>query len=318
MFSSKLLKVDPTAISEDKYCKAYLQHLMQHHAYYLKIYAGLLDNVLKNSSKPKAEAQLIDFGCGNGLLGLFAAFCGVKDVVLVDSEATFVQAAKKLANALNLKATFIVGSYSDLTTLKPDVLIAVDVIEHVYDPADFLSVIRSLNPNVSMGFVTVSNPWNKKIMKRLMQLQWQDEHVGNVTGGLMGDKHPPYKEMRRAIIEKSSVGNNENLLNATRGLYGKYLDEAIRNFSATGFLPTPPHGNNTCNPVTGSWTERLFTPQEYQNLFFCDGYRYEIQPGFYNSTGLSVKSLIKGTFNMIIGIFGNKIAPWIQIFHFKS
>lgn len=317
-FAKLLEEVNVDNVSNEAYCRDYLQHLIDHKSYYLKIYADLLKDCLDKTMHNNSDIQLVDFGCGNGLLGLFAVHCGFKNVLLIDIDHKFVQAAKNLASILNLQASFLQGSYNDLKNIKPDILLGVDVFEHVYNAEGFLYKIRSLNSNVVMGFITASNPWNKHIVKQLKQLQWQDEHIGNSTGGLLGNLHPPYKEIRREIIAGYNVKHEDQLVEATRGLCGDDLENAINIYLKSHRLPIPPHGNNTCHPVSGSWTERLYTPEELHSLFFCDGYNYEIQSGFYNSTGTSVKSFLKGVLNLLILIFGKKIAPWIKILHFKN
>ena len=47
---------------------------------------------------------LADYGCGNGLLGLFAKYCGFKIVLLCDTNADFTQAARALSAAIAVPA----------------------------------------------------------------------------------------------------------------------------------------------------------------------------------------------------------------------
>ena len=76
------------------YSKRYLQYLLRHRIYFLHIYAHVLEKGVEKSGKEVKEMSLLDYGAGNGLLGMFAKYCGFQKVFLCDTAASFMQAAR--------------------------------------------------------------------------------------------------------------------------------------------------------------------------------------------------------------------------------
>ena len=65
------------------------------------------------------------------------------------------------------------------------------------------------------------------------------------------------------------------LAKTTRGLKQEDIIKAIEEFRRSAALPNPAQGTNTCNPLNGSWTERIGSLDEYRALlqtirFTCD------------------------------------------------
>src|SRR6185437_12284693 len=85
VFSRLLSKVNIDEAGLGDYQLTYLKHLFSHKNYYLRIYSQVLNEVLDKSQKQKADIFLVDYGAGNGLLGLFAKYCGFGKVVQVDT-----------------------------------------------------------------------------------------------------------------------------------------------------------------------------------------------------------------------------------------
>ena len=113
-FSELLKIVDADVPTTNRYCQNYLQHLLTHKNYYLKIYATVLDEAMAASSLPLKEINVLDFGTGNGLLALFAKYCGCKKVYACDVDADFLVAAEKLSEQLNLPVQFIYGGLQEV------------------------------------------------------------------------------------------------------------------------------------------------------------------------------------------------------------
>ena len=88
-FEKKLELIVVDEISAELYCKRYLNHLLQHKKYYLAIYADVLNKLMQHLPKKKEDISLIDFGAGNGLLGIFAKYCGFKKIFLNDIDEKF-------------------------------------------------------------------------------------------------------------------------------------------------------------------------------------------------------------------------------------
>ena len=159
--------------SPEIYCRKYLGHLLHHRKYYLAIYADVLEKLISHSEKTASEISLIDFGAGNGLLGIFSKYCGFKNVFINDIDKKFVDASRKLAKQVNVPIDdYIPGDIHAVQSFfkneLPDAIVGTDVIEHIYSLEDFFSTIKKINPSMVSVFTTASNPKNYfKIRQRI-------------------------------------------------------------------------------------------------------------------------------------------------------
>jgi 2-polyprenyl-3-methyl-5-hydroxy-6-metoxy-1,4-benzoquinol methylase len=91
---------------------------------------------------------LVDYGAGNGLLGIFAKYCGFKKVYVNDISAIFIEASKQLAKVLDISIDgFIEGDCDKVLEFtkendKVDAVVGTDVIEHVYRLYTFSVALR--------------------------------------------------------------------------------------------------------------------------------------------------------------------------------
>ncbi len=103
------------------------------------------------------------------------------------------------------------------------------------------------------------------------------------------------------------------LAKATRGLNKEDIYRAIDKFCHTGDMPVPGDGANTCNPLNGSWTERILSLQTYNSYYRDAGFTCKIYAGFYNEYEKGLSAYVKKLLNSLIGIFGKRISPYIVI-----
>ncbi|MEO6355042.1 MAG: class I SAM-dependent methyltransferase [Ferruginibacter sp.] len=325
-FEARLDHIIINDISPELYCKKYLVHLLQHKKYYLSIYADVLQKLIQHAAKKKAHIVLLDFGAGNGLLGIFAKFCGFKKVFVNDIDAKFVQAAKCLSDQLKIKIDgFITG---DIAAVKayfksepPDAIAGTDVIEHIYSLEDFFATIQQMNPSMITVFTTASNPANFLKVSSLRKLQLKDELEGGTPDDhvLFGETAlQPFIKIREEIIRKHY--NNltdviiKELAKATRGKNEPDIVAAVKEYNISGKMPLPPADKtNTCNPINGSWTERVLPLADYSRMYNSYGFSIQFYKGFYNVYEGGIKKYFKKIINATIAILGNTIAPYIII-----
>lgn len=329
-FMKLLERVNPGTVSAEPYCLRYLDHLLRHKKYYLSIYADLLNKLMLHASKNKQEMLLIDYGAGNGLLGLFAKYSGFGRVALNDLDEKFIQSAQRIALQLGIHADhYITGSIESLLNTsfgqKPDAVIGTDVIEHIYNLDDFFDGIRKLNPAMVSVFTTASNPVNPFKVKALQEIQRKDELEGGMPSdhALFGETaHLPFLKIREQIIlQNFKDGKEEDILalaKATRGLKQEDIIKAIEEFRRSAALPNPAQGTNTCNPLNGSWTERIGSLDEYRALYKRSGFTCDFFPGFYNDKEGGADALVKKILNIIIPFSGNRISPYIVLLGYPS
>lgn len=324
-FQDKLARIDTAQSSGSPYAKRYLQHLLQNSSYYLSIYAEVLNHATEDTTSSYKEMLLVDYGAGNGLLGLFAKYAGFKKVMLCDVDAAFMEAAKELASNLQIEVEgFVSGDLQKLLQqypgTVPDVVVGTDVIEHIYNLDIFFTELKQINPSLVSVFTTASNPdnWIKKTA--LQKLQTKDETVGGDPSDFVlagAEKHAAYSQIRKEIIRTNfpqlkAIEVNQ-LAVGTRGLYKADIISAVNKFLNDGSLPILPEGKNTCHPLTGSWTERILPISSYQKIYKAAGFELTIYNGFYNLHAAGLKRTINKMLNVAIGIAGRKIAPFITL-----
>ncbi|CAN5867675.1 hypothetical protein BH11BAC4_BH11BAC4_02810 [soil metagenome] len=312
-------------ISPETYCRKYLGHLLSHEKYYLSIYADVLDKLLASSRKQLSDITLIDFGSGNGLLGLFAKYCGFKKVILVDLDEKFVHASKQLSAQLGIDADAYISGDIDTLMLYcknelPDAIAGTDVIEHIYDLNYFFNQLRQINPSIVSVFTTASNPVNIFKVKTLKKVQRRDELEGGEPSdhALFGEiPLEPFLKTRESIIRKKYIklSNSEiiTLAKETRGLIEADIIKAVEEYQLSKKLPVPADGFNTCNPLNGSWTERILSLNAYISLYRHAGFTCKFYAGFYNDREVGQRSFVKKLLNAGVEIFGKRISPYIVI-----
>jgi hypothetical protein len=93
--------------------------------------------------------------------------------------------------------------------------------------------------------------------------------------------------------------------------------KAGKRFIETGLLPKPPfHPTNTCDPISGSWTERLLTIKEYNLIYEKAGFLLRVHNGFYNQWQQGTKGNILKMANKTIALLGKQgkiISPFITL-----
>ncbi len=326
-FSAKLANLETNSLEINQYPKIYLQHLVEHREYYLDIYEEVIKKIAENIEKKVSDVFFVDYGSGNGLLAIFAAYIGFGKVVGIDVDEQFYNAGKKTAEALGITAVeFINGTEAELKNIsfkdQPIVIAGTDVIEHIYNLNHFFGVIKTLDNIILTVFTTACNPLNTRIVKRYTQFQIQDELVGraSIENSLAGTDHLPFLEIRKQIIKSyHPVLTDEEvklLAKVSRGLHKADIHKIADDFLKSGSLPLEmSHPTNTCDPYTGSWSERVITLEEYESIYKENQFNLKVQTGFYNthqtSTVKKNAAILINRFIALFPFFGFRIAPFI-------
>ncbi|MGC4101291.1 class I SAM-dependent methyltransferase [Ferruginibacter sp.] len=323
-FEKKVLAVKAGEVTNHTYGRDYFVHLQQNLRYYLHIYAEVLQLTIKKISLAPAAVTLVDYGAGNGLLGLFAKHCGFGRVYINDIEQNFLKAAENLSALLQIPVDgFIAGDIEavahELSQQPPQAVVGTDVIEHIYDLDNFFKKLQVLNPQLVTVFTTAANTANWFKTRHIKKLQLKDEYEGGQPGDytLFGSAPlAPFFIMRKRIIKEYfpllSETEIEELATHTRGLNKESIINAVTKYTTDKKLPALiSHPTNTCDPLTGSWTEHLLTVEEYKTIYNGAGYKLTVYNGFYNSYAPGAKALLMNIANTAIKLFGKKLAPFI-------
>ncbi len=112
---------------------------------------------LKNSDKPLKKIRLLDIGCGGGLLSEPMSRLGA-EVTGIDASEKNIQVAKLHAKKNNLKINYLSSSPENLEIDKKfDVILNMEIIEHVEDVDFFLKSCSTLLKKDGIMFVATIN-----------------------------------------------------------------------------------------------------------------------------------------------------------------
>jgi len=112
---------------------------------------------LKKQEKPLKNLKILDIGCGGGLLSEPMCRLGA-DVTGIDASKKNIQVAKLHAKKSNLKIKYISTSPENFkTNVKFDVILNMEIIEHVEDVSFFLKSCSSLLKKRGIMFIATIN-----------------------------------------------------------------------------------------------------------------------------------------------------------------
>ena len=273
-----LRSVDFEQLGISSYNLEYVQRLLPNLEYYFRIYTDALLILLKREKT--IPASVVDFGGGHGFLSIFLKKLGF-EVIYCDHNPLSIKAATLLKEKLNVEIDHLIeGSsaelqaYCTVNKLKPNYLIATDVIEHVYDLNIFFANLYQINPKLKMIFTTGSNPSNPYKVRNLRKA------MANIEKSL-------YFPMRRDYIQKNyptlTEWESADFARLTRGLTYQDISGEMDIYLQKGTLPKLRVDScNTCDPQTGNWTERILSLKEYRNILNKNGFKAEFLKGYYN------------------------------------
>lgn len=301
--ASNIQQIDPAVITCCNYHRDYFIRIQKVAGYFCTIYDHVLSIAAERLGKqgiPVKEARMLDFGCGLGLLGIYAKMNGWQQVSLMDINEHCTQNANTLAKAWQVPDLRIqkgseeaVAAFFNGVPL-PQVVISLDVIEHVYDIRQMLAHFKATMPNATLYFTTGAIAENPLRYRAIKKLQRADEF--DRTDVLQTFSNNPFagwsfRAMRRKIIQTADTQKRlsdreiDLLTTHTRGQHEADIIQSVNNYLQTGALPTLlAHPTNTCDPISASWTERLLTLQEYKDIAAAGGYDLHIRAGKYNDT----------------------------------
>lgn len=113
------------------------------------------DKIIEHFGEFKTNLNIIDIGCGGGLIAVPLAKIGTK-VTGIDASAENIETAKFYAKELELDVNYLCGSAEEHKN-QYDVVLCLEIIEHVSDPELFIaSVAKLLKPGGMMIISTIN------------------------------------------------------------------------------------------------------------------------------------------------------------------
>lgn len=312
--TKRLQEIDYDQLSISVYNKRYIANLKPAMSYYMKIYSACLSKGFGIINCAPEEATFVDYGGGSGFLSILAKSAGVGRVIYLDLNPQSVETIQVLKKETGTGPDVILhgdsarlANWCKENNCKPDLLIATDLIEHVYDLNAFFKDLSGLNEHMQMVFTTASTPFNPYVKRRLHK-EMDDCEFGTA-------ENPNYYTLRKLYIEKNyphlTAEETEKWTAQTRGLIYQDIDKAIKNNK----LPVLKDAHNTCDPASGNWTERILPISDYRSLVSTCNYTIKVDKGFYNTDRDNIiSSTICKCINLLIrcsGRAGLVLAPFI-------
>ena len=263
------------------YSRKALRRTLDAAQYYLEIYNRSLDEVLQRCALPPEEMTVVDYGGGHGLLSILAKRVGFKNVIYVDYSTDAFRTVGVLSQLLGggpdvmlLGDAATLAEWCKKNDIRPNALLGMDVIEDVYVLDSLFGSLHAISPDMKMVFTTASTPYNKRVVRKLHRAMQKDE-LGTV-------RHKGFWQMRYEHIRKLYPDMSERELaqwaDDTRGLTYSDLERAVEAQSPNLLLDQ----FNTCDPETGSWTERILPIDDYRQILIPYGFNLLVLPGRYN------------------------------------
>ena len=249
-----------------------------------------------------APDVFVDYGGGHGLLGCLAREAGFPCVIYSDLFEGCADDARKLAESLGLAAdSYVCGDIQAVAAAMNSersnwaTLASVNVIEHIYDIGDFIRTACALSSGpMTLALSTSANPRNPLVVDTL-------KAFCSVR-----------RDIIRAAVPELSASEVESLVTATRGMRKTDIENSVLVYRQTMVMPAVPKDpTNTCDPLTGSWQERLLDIKEVRQRFGACRFAVRLIGGYYaghgsRSTTRTLSKAVAYCLNYGISVLGSQ------------
>jgi 2-polyprenyl-3-methyl-5-hydroxy-6-metoxy-1,4-benzoquinol methylase len=325
----KLNGLNPQNLNISENTREYLLKYKNNYSYYMSAYSQLLQKALQKINKSVDECIFVDYGGGCGILSLLAKLAGFRIVIYNDLYKRSLTDAKIISKELNIPVDYyICGDAEDFVdqierlNIEPDLICSFNVLEHIYNLESWIKTISKIQ-NFSLLFMTTANPRNPFIANRIKKLHKISEYQGGEKNIRLNDIYlnTSFLKQRETIIRNMFPDLNnievELLSRTSRGLRSDDIEKMVREYLETGETTyNIDHKTNTCDPYTGSWTEKLIDLKRLKK--FCSGNNLltDLTSSYYCYSNNKAKNTFKFLMNQLIKIVGPKnlfLSPAITI-----
>jgi SAM-dependent methyltransferase len=327
----KLVQVSLSSLGISAYNQKYLQEHFKNIDYTLDMYGTVLFQALNKFRIPLDKFVIVDYGGGSGIFSLLAKETGIGTIVYTDIYDVSCKDMKTLSQHLKFEINHIVcGDIAELKeylqnmNISVNALVSFNVIEHIYNIENHfqeLSDLQKLPLRIVYGSgANIENFWK---VRSIVKMQKMDEFEikESTWGHKERDSLLPFIELRRDIISKYAPELDPSkvdfLAKSTRGLIKSDIEHCINEFLQTGNITYQiKHPTNTCDPLTGNWTEHLIDLEQFKQFLEQIGFKVRIIPGKYYPYGSLVKKGITLFLNLVIRLLKRKgmiVSPYYLI-----
>ncbi len=328
-----ILDVDRLNISD--YNKLYIKNYISGLTSNLQKYSYILSLSLSHFKDTYDKFVLVDYGGGTGILSLLAKELGIGTVIYNDIYNVSCADAYILASSIgNVADYYVQGDTDDLAAfltenkINCNAIASYDVIEHVYRMETFFSkIVRLSQVPFCIVMASGSNKYNPINVRRMKKVQIINEYEDREKkyGHKERDCLKSYLRVRKEIIENYLKSINTIISEAelntlsknTRGLMTHDIHAYVEEYIRTGKLSSKPdHPTNTCDPLTGNWSEHIFDPYVYKDIFMGAGFEFNVLGGPISNSNKFFINHLNTLLNFFIGRtkYGMIISPFITIY----
>jgi hypothetical protein len=161
--------------------------------------------------------------------------------------------------------------------------------------------------------MTGANPANPFIKHRLKKLHYISEYEGtdkNITRNDIYIDRSCLEERERIIISEFPDMNKNDiklLSKKTRGLREADIKKVVSEFILSGnIIYKINHPTNTCDPYSGSWTERLIDLKQLRSIIERNHFSVDMSNSYYAYSENKIVNIIKYILNQLIYLSGPK------------
>lgn len=128
------------------------------------------DKIIEHFGEFKAGLTIIDIGCGGGLISVPLAKLGAK-VTGIDASSENIETAKFHAKELGLEINYLCSSAEEHKK-QYDVVLCLEIIEHVSDPELFISAAAKLLKPGGMMIISTINRTTKAYLSAIIGAEY--------------------------------------------------------------------------------------------------------------------------------------------------
>ena len=260
------------------------------------------------------DKNVLDVGCGFGLISIHIAAFGAGKVYAVDANEEKITVLQNLLSQFDPSIGNIEVKLDDALRLPYEdnhfsAVIANEVISHVRDTDAFLrEVARVLKPG-GILYLKDSNNTLDIVGRYRRRKIWLRREYGPVDmTTVRGTEKPlPWVMLRKEIIQKNNPQLDDKTLELlakeTAGMYGENIENAVEQYLKKGKVIGKPAFKYR-DPVTGECSELPFNPFLLKNRLDRSAFKAQlIKPFFATRAASSVGNILINTIAWTIRSF---------------
>lgn len=329
--SQQLKQLQVSSLGISAYNQRYLNEKIGMIDAIMDIYSRQLYLVLKDYTSDLQSFVLVDYGGGSGIFSLLAKEVGIGTVIYNDIYDVSCADIRQTSRTLNTTIDHIVCGDTDVLitylqqhSITINTITSFDVIEHIYNIEEhFVKLAHLQTTPFTLVYGSGANPENPWKVKAITKIQMADEYedLTKTWGHKERDTLQSFLAVRKKIIQsyapQLSVADAEILAKATRGLIKEDIEKCVDEFLSTGSISYKmEHPTNTCDPLTGNWSEHLMSLSWLETYLQSLGFKTQLIPGYYPISGPWINRIIKYIINGWINRRkrkGMRLAPYFWV-----